>query len=132
MVPFDIDLFLVAALRGSRAAASITGALIAIDSIAVLIEYSPRIARPKYSAAAWLFAGLTTLVVGGFLISQGVVYITDLPPRQAALSATALWCGLAAAFTVRAIARAERPALTLLSFILIIGFGTALAVACPL
>lgn len=132
MEPLGIDLLLQAAVRASRGAAIITGALIVIDSAAVLLEYSPRVPRPKYSALAWLVAGAVVAFVGTYLVWRRALFFSDLGDRHAAIAASVFWSGLAISFTLRAIARAERPWLTFLSFALMMGFGTALAVICPL
>lgn len=132
MVLLDMDLIMQAAVRASRSAAIVTGVLVVIDSVAVLLDYSPRAARPKASAAAWLLAGAVVAIVGTFLISQRVLFLSDLDRQAAAVAAVAFWGGLACAFTTRAIARAERPWLTLASFVGMMGVGTGLAVLCPL
>jgi hypothetical protein len=125
-------LVLEGAVRASRAAAIVTGTLITVDSCAVLLDQRTRPPRPRLSALAWLVAGLAVAVVGSFLISQRVLFLSDLDREKAALTAVLFWGGLAVAFTIRALARAVRPWLTLASFVGLMAFGTALAVACPL
>lgn len=120
------------AVRASRTAAIITGTLVTVDSIAVMLDQRARPPRPHVSALAWLIAGLVVSVVGSFLISQRVLFLSDLSRHLAAVAAILFWGGLAASFTTRAIARAERPWLTFGSFVGMMAFGTALAVAWPL
>jgi hypothetical protein len=132
MIPVDANLILEGAVRASRCAAVVTGVLVVIDSIGVMIDHSPRPPRPRISALAWAIAGVVVAGTGIFLIGQRAILAADIGREYAQVVAILFWGGLAIAFTTRALARAQRPWLTGLSFVLMMGFGTALAVLCPL
>lgn len=109
-------LVLEALIRASRVVAGVTGALVVIDSVGILLgplEKPPH--KPKWSAFAWLVGGLTVIAVTGILIDARSGFVGHGDPRAAQLSVLGMYVGLASMFTIRAISRAHRPWLVLLS-----------------
>lgn len=99
--------------RGLRAVALVTGALVAIDSVGVLfkpVEYPPH--RPKANALAWLIASISVAGVSGYLTAGEYGLIGARAPHAVPIM---LYGGLIVAFTIRAITRAHRPWLTVIS-----------------
>lgn len=98
--------------RGLRAIALVTGALVAIDSFGVLckpIEHPPH--RPKANAAAWLIASLAVAGASGFLTAGEY----GMGANREHMVPIIMYGGLVVAFTVRAVTRAHRPWLTVIS-----------------
>ena len=105
-----IDPAIIEALyRGLRAVAMVTGLLVAVDSIGVLLkprETPPH--SPKWNASAWLVASLSVSAVAGVLT-------VGKYPTNNLYAPIFLYVGLIVGFTVRAISRAERWWLTVIS-----------------
>lgn len=99
-----------ALIRAARAIAVVTGLLVVFDSMGILVgPYERPAHRPKWSAVAWILVGGAPSLVGIWLIKDQVGLVgTESPPRQQMLIFL-MWAGLACGFTLRALARAERP-----------------------
>ena len=100
--------------EGLRAIALVTGILVAIDSIGVLFGAQERPPHsPKWNATAWLIASAVVACVSGYLTVEqyGVIGTTGTLTYTPIL----LYGGLVIAFTIRAVSRAERPWLTVIS-----------------
>ncbi len=103
-------------IRAARVVAMVTGALVTIDSIGILVmrrEQPPH--HPAWSAAAWLIAGGSITLAAGYLLQSRVGYVAENDTTGAQVAILFHWIGLAMAFIIRAVSRAERPWLVLLS-----------------
>lgn len=103
-----------AILRTLRMLALITGSLVLVDSIGILlrpVENPPH--KPKWSAISWCVIAMTTAVVAGHLLTNGI----GLIKTENQMWAWAMWFGLTVGFTLRAVSRAHRPFYTILAVI---------------
>lgn len=128
-----MDWLLVSALiRAVRVLAVVTAVMVVIDSCGILLSVGERPPhRPRANALAWLVAAGAIASAGFYLLSHRYVFVTAADPLEAQIVTGAMWVLLSVAFTLRAITRAYRPGLVVLSVVLMGGFGTALALAEP-
>lgn len=119
-------------LRSMRLVACVTGALVVVDSIGVLARHPERPPHhPRANATAWLIAGSVTTLVAGFLLATQTGWVGGAAPQHGKIAITVLWAGLSLSFTARAVTRAHRPRLVILSVILMGIFALLLALADP-
>lgn len=130
--PDLLDHLLAAFLRAMRVFAFVTGMLVIIDSCGLLLgvsEVPPH--RPRANATAWLVAAGLACASSGWLLIRHVSWVTASAPVSDRVAGTMIWTGLGISFTVRAITRAKRPALTVWSAVLMCLLGTVLAFVSP-
>lgn len=121
-------LLLEALLRSVRMVALVTGALVAVDSAGILLSPHERPAhKPKWSALAWMILGVTFFASPAYLLADGAVWVGDDGPTDAKLAVIGIYFGATVGFTVRAMSRAHRPALTALAMFGMVAFGVAFA-----
>lgn len=121
-------LILEALLRSARMVTLVTGALVALDSIGILIspiEQPPH--KPKWSAFAWLIVGSSVGGVSGYLLLTKAGWANNGDPLSEKIVIIVLYLGAALAFTVRAMSRAMRPLLSLIAMFGMTAFGILFA-----
>lgn len=130
--PNLIEHLLAAFLRAMRVFAFVTGMLVVVDSCGLLLgvsEVPPH--RPRANATAWLIAAVMACFASGWLLLRQVAWITTMTSVSDRLTASLVWAGWGISFTVRAVTRAKRPALTIWAAAGLCVFGTALALVSP-
>lgn len=123
------SLVLLDAIRSTMmAVCCATGILVGVDSIAILASYPEKPPhRPKANAFAWLVAAISVTGFTSFIIIRRMTWIGPQAPVDAKVAMLLFLTGLAAAFTARAVTRARKPWLTVLSAVLMSVLGTILA-----
>lgn len=121
-----------ALLRTMRVIACVTGALVVVDSTGILLNYPERPPhRPRANALAWFIIAAAISGVAAALLLERFGWIGPSSPTRAKVYLLTLWAGVSAGFTARAVTRAPRPWLTIGSALLMVAFGTLLALYDP-
>lgn len=101
-------------VRALRAVAWVMAALVAIDSVGIIMSAREQPAhKPKGSAAAWLVLSMGVLIAFTILLDTRAPLVGQDSPMRDKLAIVILYAGIIGGSALRAIVRAKRPGLTI-------------------